>query len=151
MENKRSFYAILPAYVRYDSDLSSTSKLIYAEITALCNERGYCWATNKYFSELFTISIRQVPRILNQLVEKSYIKIVIENQTKRKIYLTNTHDKNVMGGMTKMSGVHDKNVTHNNINNNKNEYDNNQESKDDYIPLFNCDWLGKMMTLENDD
>lgn len=138
MEQK-SYYAILPAYVRYDKDLSSTTKLLYAEITALCNEKGYCWATNKYFSDLYSVSDRQVQRILKQLVDKKYIKIIIDNNTKRKIFLLDTPDKNVVGGMTKMSGECDKNVVHNNKKNNKTNTSNNntRELEEEY------DWLNE--------
>lgn len=130
----KSYYAVIPATVRYDSDLSSTAKLLYAEITALCNERGYCWATNAYFCELYSISDRQVQRILKQLCEKHYIKIIIEKRTKRKIFVLDTPDKNVGGGATKMSYPYDKNVTHNNIDNIKMNISNNIDV-DDY------DWL----------
>ncbi len=136
--DKRSFYAILPACVRYDKELSSTSKLLYAEITALCNERGYCWATNKYFTNLFGVSDRQVQRILKQLLDKKYIYVLIERQKYRRIYIINP-DKNVAVSTTKMSGNYDKNVAHNIINNNKKEYE-----KDNFIPLFDYDWLNHM-------
>lgn len=128
----KSYYAVIPAYVRYDKDLSSTAKLLYAEITALCNEKGYCWATNKYFVELYGISDRQVQRILKLLLDKHYIKIIIEQNTKRKIYVLDYPDKNVIGGTTKMSQGNDKNVVHNNKINNKN---NSTDNIDDY------DWL----------
>lgn len=128
----RSYYAIIPAVVRYDKDLSSTAKLLYAEITALCNDKGFCWATNKYFSDLYEISDRQIQRILKQLCDKNYIKIIIENKVKRKIYILSTYDENVVGGATKMSYLYDKNVAHNNINNNKMNINNN-------IPDYN--WL----------
>lgn len=134
----KSYYAVIPATVRYDSDLSSTAKLLYAEITALCNEKGYCWATNAYFSELYSISDRQVQRILKQLCDKHYIKIIIEKKTKRKIFILDTPDKNVIGGTTKMSWGNDKNVTHNNKMNNKENNSNNIDiDEEDY------DWLNE--------
>lgn len=128
MEQK-SYYAILPAYVRYDKELSSTAKLLYAEITALCNEKGYCWATNQYFSDLYSVSDRQIRRILKQLVDKKYIKIIIDKNTNRKIFLIDTPDKNVLGGRKKMSGGMDKNVLHNNKSNNKTNTSNNNTSE----------------------
>ena len=50
MSDKPNFYAILPAFVRYDTELSANAKLLYSEITSLCNEKGFCWATNSYFA-----------------------------------------------------------------------------------------------------
>lgn len=134
-KNYRNYYAVIPATVRYDKDLSSTAKLLYAEITALCNEKGFCWATNAYFSDLYDISDRQVQRILKQLCDKHYIKIIIEKKTKRKIFVLDTPDKNVIGGTTKMSWGYDKNVTHNNTKNSKNEY------KEERKEIFEYDWL----------
>ena len=48
-----SYYAIIPAKIRYDSRLTASEKLLYGEITAMCNQEGYCWATNEYFAELY--------------------------------------------------------------------------------------------------
>ena len=68
-----SYYAVIPANVRYDKDLNPNAKLLYGEITALCNKQGYCWATNKYFSELYKVSERSISIWINQLIEKRYI------------------------------------------------------------------------------
>ena len=48
---KRTYYAVIPAYVRYDKDLTPNAKLMFGELTALSNDKGYCYASNKYFSE----------------------------------------------------------------------------------------------------
>jgi hypothetical protein len=70
---QKSYYAIIPANVRYDSELAPNAKLLYGEITALCNERGYCWASNSYFSELYKVSKVSISKWINQLVDKGYL------------------------------------------------------------------------------
>lgn len=72
-EQQRSYYAIIPAKVRYDKDLAPNAKLLYGEITALCNEKGYCWASNQYFAELYGVSVLSIKRWVNSLVTKGYV------------------------------------------------------------------------------
>lgn len=73
-EHQRNYYAIIPANVRYDKDLTPNAKLLYGEITALCNERGYCWASNSYFAALYNVSKVSISKWINQLVEKGFIE-----------------------------------------------------------------------------
>ena len=82
-----SYYAILDADVRYDTRLSSTAKLIYAEITALTHKEGYAWASNKYFADNFKLSASQVSRIMTQLSKLGYINVYIKDNYVRKITL----------------------------------------------------------------
>ncbi|WP_255575605.1 helix-turn-helix domain-containing protein [Caproiciproducens faecalis] len=84
IEEKRSYYAIIPANVRYDKSLSANAKLLYGEITALCNDKGYCWATNKYFSDLFGVSQKSVSNWISMLVSKGYlfVKMIYREGTK---------------------------------------------------------------------
>lgn len=145
MSDKPNYYAIIPAFVRYDKDLSPNAKLLYGEISSLCNEKGFCWATNSYFEELYEMSSRSIQRLIKQLTDKNYIIVEIENNTKRKIFITESYnitpDKNVVGGMTKMSRGNDKNVTHNNKMNIKDEINKKRTNLTVDVPLFDYDWL----------
>lgn len=73
LENKKSYYAIIPANVRYDDDLTPNAKLLYGEVTALCNEKGYCWASNSYFADLYGVSNVSISKWINQLVKNGYL------------------------------------------------------------------------------
>lgn len=74
-ELNRSYYAIIPANVRYDSNIQANAKLLYGEITALCNERGYCWASNAYFAELYKVSKTSVSNWISNLQKQGYISV----------------------------------------------------------------------------
>lgn len=88
-----NYYAIIPANVRYDSELSDKAKLLYGEITALTNKEGYCWASNNYFAELYGVKVLCIKRNIKDLVDKGYLKSVLIYEGKlvkeRRLYLNN--------------------------------------------------------------
>ncbi|WPC08777.1 helix-turn-helix domain-containing protein [Globicatella sp. PHS-GS-PNBC-21-1553] len=162
MEHK-GYYAILPANVRYDTNLSSTAKLLYAEITALSNLNGYCWATNSYFAKLYNVTSVTISRIITQLSDRGYIRTEIiykENSKeidKRVIYIAepinnidNTYNQkvsepineNVKGYQQKCStpiNKNDKENTNNiNIKKNNNIYRSNEQKslRNDFEKLW---------------
>ena len=91
MIEKPAYYAILTASIRYDNKLKANEKLMYAEITALANKEGYCHASNRYFSELYNVTLQTVSTWISHLEKLGYIETQIvrkDNQiVSRKIYL----------------------------------------------------------------
>lgn len=76
--DKPNYYAILPAKVRYDDRLNANAKLLYAEITALSNSKGYCWSTNRYFANLYNVSVTSISKWISKLIEVGYLESKIE-------------------------------------------------------------------------
>ena len=136
MDEKRkpAYWAVLPASVRYDPELTPNAKLLYAEISALTNELGYCYATNAYFEINFEWSERTVIRLIKQLESKGYLSIVDGGggSDERKIFaglnpltkLSPPPDKIVTPPLTKLSPP-------NNIDNNNNLNNENEENMND--------------------
>lgn len=81
-------YVEVPMIVLLDEDISSTSKLLMGLITTLTMKEGFCYASNKYLSNLLKVSRRTITSCISSLRRKNYIKV--ENDPNmRKIYLAN--------------------------------------------------------------
>lgn len=118
---KSNYYAIIPATVRYDKDLTDKAKLLYGEITCLCNKEGYCFATNNYFANLYNCTSRAIQFTISKLQEKGYIRVIVENNYQRKIYLTDAigHEKIFTPSHeNSFTGGYEKKFTNNNIKDN---------------------------------
>jgi hypothetical protein len=72
---KKSYYAIIPAKVRYDKSLTMGARMLYGELTALSNEMGFCYASNNYFSELYEVTPQAISKWIKALAERGYIKL----------------------------------------------------------------------------
>lgn len=92
-----NYYAIIPANVRYDKTLTANAKLLYGEITALCNEKGFCWASNSYFAELYEVTPQAISKWVNSLSDKGYLRLEYEYNGKeiktRKMYISDVSTK----------------------------------------------------------
>lgn len=92
-ENKPSYYAIIPAQVRYCKALKYPERLLYGEITSLMNKEGYCFANNRYFADLYDVIPGTVSRWISHLEKLGFIKVeLIRDENKeiieRRIYIT---------------------------------------------------------------
>lgn len=81
---KVNYIAVLPSIVRYDRLLSSTSILLWAEISASADEYGISVANNETLAGLLNVDQRTVIRCLNQLVDNGHI-VRMEDKFKRKL------------------------------------------------------------------
>ena len=117
-----NYYAIIPATVRYDTNLKYAEKLLYGEITALANKNGYCYAQNKYFADLYNVTAVSVSRWISHLQELGYIETeIIRNENKEivsiNIYIVDLpyYQKNQYPYIPKSKEGINKNVKDNNI------------------------------------
>ena len=121
-----NWMAVIPATILFDNKLNDRDKIIYAIVSNLTHERGYCWATNKYLAQKLDCTIITVQRALKKLSDRNYLDIEVlrnENGTSRIIRLENykniTIEKGIskkkQGGTSKMIQGHIKKDTHNSI------------------------------------
>lgn len=64
----------MPAVVRYDDRLKANEKILYSEIVTLASKNGYCYASNKYLSEIYGVSIVSISNWINRLIDLGYVK-----------------------------------------------------------------------------
>ena len=151
MDEKPNYYAIIPANVRYDNNLTPSEKLFYGEITALTQKTGECWASNSYFAKLYGVSTRSITNWVSHLEKYKYIKTETINKDnskeieKRVIRLPiennfYTYGKKILEGYRKkeLGGI-ENNFQENNTSNNNTSINNNNNNE----PVFEYDWINE--------
>ena len=117
MNETPNYYAIIPANVRY-ANLKPNAKLLYGEITALSNKHGFCFASNKYFAELYKVNKNTISSWISDLKNYGFVTVKIERNVNNQI------TKRCIGILKKMDNpIHEKlkynntsiNTTSNNI------------------------------------
>lgn len=120
MKEQPAYYANIPASVRYDKSLPANAKLLYGEITALCNKEGYCWASNKYFADLYGVATGTISEWVRKLRDCGHIDYTIKENNHRQVFLKGVSG-NPEGGIRKsrrgVSGNPEHNTTENNTSN----------------------------------
>lgn len=80
-----NWYAVITARVLLNSELTDKQKLLIAVISNLQNEKGYCFASNKYLSECLTCSEVTVRQNISILEEKGFIGRIIKLNDKGEV------------------------------------------------------------------
>lgn len=112
-----------------DKDIKNELGLLVI-ISSLCAEKGYCWASNEYFGELFNIPPKTISRKIKLLEDKNYIEVEYERKgtqvTKRYIRIPNLWNDHhpQKCGWTIPKNEEENNISINNINNIIKEFEN---------------------------
>ena len=157
---QKSYYAIIPANVRYDTELPANAKLLYGEITALCNEKGYCWAGNEYFASLYKVSKTSISKWISKLIEQGYItsEIIYREGSKEILhrYLRIVNDpikEKLNRSTTKVKEpIEDKLKDNNTVNNTSNNTNNNdKEVLPETKNLINLGFINEEESIKYND
>lgn len=117
MKKEFSTFSVIPTEIMINKEISSTAKVLYGIISSLTNEKGYCWASNKYLGGLMSLSERQISTNINNLSSIGLIISDVEKNHKRKIVLT----QKIVGRKKTSKGVEEncvgdrRKLLHNNI------------------------------------
>ncbi len=128
-------YLITPYSLFKISDLKLLSKMILSEIISLSKLKGYCYASNSYFSNLYMITARTVSKAVSELIDNGYITIKVFKNNSRKIKVNYEKLKGLNVFLPEMkekfSYPPEKSSTYNNNYNNKynNSYKYNKKPK----------------------
>ena len=101
-----TYYTILPAEIRFDKRLLPYERLLFSDILALSNKKGYCYATNAYFAKIYGVSVVSVSTWISNLIKYGYIsrsyeyKVNTKMIERRKLYIKEDF-------MTYKSGLND--------------------------------------------
>jgi Mn-dependent DtxR family transcriptional regulator len=80
---------LCPKYVRH-SEIEDKAKVLYAEMVGMAIQEGYCYASNSFLGEIFSVSERTIKKWLNALesigvVSRSYDQT--RKKHKRRMYM----------------------------------------------------------------
>lgn len=65
----------MPSEILINNKLSDKEKIILSMIIYLSKDKGYCFATNNYFSDILNVTVVSISIIINSLKKKEYIKV----------------------------------------------------------------------------
>ena len=69
---------ILKSVLR-DNRLTFLERLLLIHIISLCKKNGYCWATNRYFCDIYNVTQVTISKSISNLATFGYIKTEYDN------------------------------------------------------------------------
>ena len=70
---------ILKSVLR-DNILTFLERLLLIHIISLCKKSGYCWATNRYFCDIYNVTQVTISKSISNLATFGYIKTEYDNK-----------------------------------------------------------------------
>ena len=74
----------IPAEILLNKDLSDKEKIILSMILYLSEEKGSCFASNKYIANIVNVTPERVSKIISSLKDKEYVKVKLKYKTDSK-------------------------------------------------------------------
>ncbi len=140
---------VIPTTLLGDSRLTFLERLLLMDILSLCKKKGYCWATNEYFKNLFSVSKQTISKSISSLSKYGYIVLEYDkkekNNSKRVIRLSDVL-KNQISRI--------KNNLNTSIQENFKQYNKNNIKRNNIGPIMSKDidgvelWNGKRCKYE---
>ena len=65
----------IPAEILLNKDLSDKEKIILSMILYLSEEKGSCFASNKYIANIVNVTPERVSKIIRSLKDKGYVNL----------------------------------------------------------------------------
>lgn len=74
----------IPAEIILNKDLSDKEKIILSMVLYLSEEKGSCFASNKYIANIVNVTPERVSKIISSLRDKEYIRVNLKYKTDSK-------------------------------------------------------------------
>ena len=74
----------IPSEILLNKDLSDKEKIILSMIVYLSEEKGSCFASNKYIANIVNVTPERVSKIISSLKGKRYIRVKLKYKTDSK-------------------------------------------------------------------
>ena len=74
----------IPSEILLNKDLSDKEKIILSMILYLSEEKGSCFASNKYIANIVNVTPERVSKIISSLKDKRYVRVKLKYKTDSK-------------------------------------------------------------------